>query len=99
VSDCMLQRVSESPWTCRFYVIFFSFCCNFGLAIFATALAAVVHVRITLLLLLYIMFTWCVFIIRVRLILTKLNNLIVVNKKKDYDAEKKIPLTFVYSRL
>jgi len=91
VSDCMLQRVSESPWTCRFHVIFFSFCCNFGLAIFATALAAVVHVRITplllLLLLLYIMFTrlWCVFIIRVRLILTKLNNLIIVLNKKNDD--------------
>lgn len=40
------------------------------------------------------MFTrlWCVFIIRVGLILTKLNNLIIVSNKK------KISLTFVYSR-
>uniref|UniRef100_A0A2S2R2X8 Uncharacterized protein n=1 Tax=Sipha flava TaxID=143950 RepID=A0A2S2R2X8_9HEMI len=27
--------MSESPWTCRFYIIFF--CCNFSLAIFAIA--------------------------------------------------------------
>lgn len=42
-------NVSESPWTCRFYVIFF--CCNFSLAIFAIAssclLAVVVCARIT----------------------------------------------------
>lgn len=31
VSDCMLQRVSESPWTCRFHVIFFLFVATLAL--------------------------------------------------------------------